>query len=935
MKMVAKSVAMALVVVLLHVSLSAQERVTPGTRISNNIRLSNANLTTAALPQFIPLTSLGEPAEIFPPGGVFDVTRTATTFANLQQDICDWVAAADQWWLIQVTHGTLISMQTPGYTCSQGEGPFVNLTLVTKIVSGSAPAKFIVFESDTPLTLGQTVCSHGITDATATRQPPSGDISTWWSSGNNGCSNDIGSMPTFEGNWTPGNQGLLIQSGTWDATTNIGPSHYAFMYFEFRPKTTVTLAGNVINTDVDAYGTPHTLVSQTASDIWFVGIYGHGDAKDWCTTATGTGSCVTSSNSGGPGTNQISTFMHMANCRRCGITDTYIDYDIRAANEGHAVAIAETPGPFFLGNSWISGASSGFFVGGVSSQDSNYYAYDLDLWHNRFTQPPSWVGTAYTGATSLDLKNRTELKTAQRVLYDTNIVEYSDTSGAQQGQCFTANPRNCSNTSPCDNYTATITDITYRNNLCRHALTGLSMIGRSNYTIGNGGGTAGASRRINITNNLLYDLGNSSVYDASGIVAFPSGMQVTGFGQAFICNGTQTSGTVSLVCGNGGAGLQETQIFPGDPVLVTGCSDSTWNSPTGTGNNFTLSTSRGAIALSGTNPYGLTVVYSQPSASSSSATGCVVQNMEGVPAYLQFTHNTLVMQTTDAAKNNGRMFFGTATTIWSDTGTNCPGPTHAQTPTVLSRSGGIVTATIPSLTGWPVAAGTTEIIVEVSGMTPSDLNGTFYYAGQSGGNITWLQTGATESASGFGTVEQMGTCPANQFLQNATWQNNLFAFDLSSAPSCPATPGTGWTGWVAQGDGNVEGCASGASAIGCSENEVDTTNSTVTYNPFPGRCSAKYMEVGGVNAGNNCGSATCTLTFPAATVCPGSTATSACIGMIGMMNGAAFDPNDASIGNYGLVPTSVYHNSASDGTDYGVNLSTLNAAFLQTTQTQH
>src|SRR5579864_3313960 len=129
-----------------------------------------------------------------PAAGAYDVTRTATTLAQMQQAICDWAAAADQWWLVQVPHGTQIEVQTPGYTCTQGSGPYVNLTLLTKIVGGGRPTKFLVFDSDTPLPAGQTVCSHGITDATASRQPPSGDISTWWTGTNWGCSNDIGAM---------------------------------------------------------------------------------------------------------------------------------------------------------------------------------------------------------------------------------------------------------------------------------------------------------------------------------------------------------------------------------------------------------------------------------------------------------------------------------------------------------------------------------------------------------------------------------------------------------------------------------------------------------------------------------------------------------------------------------------------------------------------
>jgi hypothetical protein len=885
----------------------------------------------ASLPQNWVAMAGSDPSEIYPPGGTYAVTRTATTFAQMQQAICDWVAAPDQWWLVQVTASTTspVEIATPGYSCSQGSGPYVNLTLLTKIVSGGLPTKFLVFESATPLTSSQTVCSHGITDAAGTRQPPSGDISTWWASGNNGCSTDISSLATLEGNWTPGNQGLLIQAGPWDATTNLGPSHYAFLYFEFRPKTTMTTVGNVINTDVDALGTNYTLVSQTASHIHFVGIYGHGDAKDWCPTATGTGSCVTSSATGGPGNNSISSFMHMGNCQYCSVSDSYIDYDIRQGQEGHVVSASETPGPLLVSNNWLSGGSSAMFVGGISNQDSNYYAYDLDVWHNRLTQPPSWVGVTYTGP-SLVLKNRTELKTMQRALYDTNIVEYSDTSGAQQGQCFTANARQCSNTVPCNNYQVTMTDLTYRYNICRTALTGFSFIGRSDYTIGNGGGAAGAARRFNVYQNLLYNLGNSSVYDSAGQIPYPYGMRVTNSGQAFVCAGTNASGVISLACGSGGAGLLETAIQSGDPILVTGCSDSTWNAPAGTSNDFAYQ--RGTYALPGTAPTGLTVVYYQPSAVSSTAANCVVQNMQGFPSYFTFAHNTVVMQTTDSGKNNGRMFAGATTTMWSDTGTNCSGPTHALTPTAVARSGNVVTATVSSITGYPTQAGTTEIIIEVSGMTPSDLNGTFYYDGSATNAISWLQTGTNESATGFGTVQQMGTCPANQFIQGANWTNNLLAFDVGTAPSCPTTPSSGWTGWFNQGDGNVEGCASGAAANGCSENLVDTTNSLVAYNPFPGRCSARYMEVGGAHAGAIPPS---TLTFPAATVCSGSTATAGCIGMTGMMNGAAFDVNDANINNYGLVSSSSYHNTASDGTDYGVNLTALNAAFAATTQTQH
>ena len=862
--------------------------------------------------------------EINPPGGTFDVTRTATTFAQVQQAICDWVAAPDQWWLVQVPHGTVIEANSTGYTCTQtGSSLVKQVTLLTKIVSGGMPTKFIVFDSDAPLLYGQTVCSHGITDMSGVRQPPSGDISTWWTGGNNGCADDIGSMWTLEGNWSPGNAGLLVQAGPWDPVTNIGPSHYAFRDAEFRP--IPSLGGTslfIANTDVGATGASQTMTSQMASHIHFMNIYGHADAKDWCPSATGTGSCVTSAGTGGPGNNQISTFMRLSNCAYCSLTYSYFDYDTRPGAEGHVVSIDETPGPVEVAHNWLSGSSSAVFTGGIAATDPFYSVSDLFVWQNRMTNPVSWVGSVYTGP-GLVIKNRSEIKTCSRCLFEGNVAEYTDTSGAQQGQCFTENPRACSNSLQCDNYQVTIQDVSYTNNICRHALTGFTMVGRSGYPA-NGGGAASPSRRINVSNNLMYDLGNSGLYDPLNTIPFPYGMRTQSGGQGYICNGTNASGTITLSCAGGPTGLLQTAISPGDPLVVTGCSDATWNTP---GGNFM--TQRGAQALPGTNANGTTVVYANPGAVSPTATGCIVQNFQGFPASLTFAHNTVVMQTTGGGKNNGRMYNANTVNVMTDTGCTGAGPVHMTAITALSRAGGIVTAAVASTSGWPTGLTSSgQTIVEV--LNSGDFSGTFYYLGQSGGNVQWLQSGASdETGTTLGTAQQMGTCPANMFAQNNTWKNNLLAFDLTSAPSCPNTPATGWTGWLTQGGSNVEGCQS-TGTYTCSELAVDPTNSVVTNTDFPGRCGAKYMEIGGTNAN---AMPPVTLTFPASTVCAGPAADGTCVGIKGMMNGSAFDGNDPNYHNYALVASSPYKaagiSDSDDNTDMGADIGALDTALTR------
>src|SRR5271165_650302 len=892
-------------------------------------------LSAAELPQ-----RWADDLEVNPPSGAYDVTRTATTFAQMQQAICDWVAAPDQWWLVQVPHGTVIDTTSTAYTCTQTGSVAVKwLTLLTKIVNGGLPAKFLVFDSDTPLLYQQTVCTHGITDFAGTRQPPTGDISTWWSGTNYGCGNDRGAMWTLEGNIpSPGNDGMLIQAGPWDAATNLGPSHYAFKNAEFRPIVSSTVQAFMVNTNPDPDGTLGlSMTSQMASHIHFVNIYGHGDGKDWCgaTTVAGT-SCATSTNTGGGGNNHISAFLHLDRCAYCSVTYSYFDYSIAAGGEeSHIVGVAETPGPLEIAHNWMSGGSVSFIVGGIARQDPLYSAYDIFVWQNRLTNPPSWIAPNYGGSQTLLIKNRSELKTCVRCLYEGNIAEYVDLSGAQQGQCFSENPRQCSANVACDNYQVAITDLTYSNNICRHALTGFMLIGRSQYPGDNGGGAAGPARRINLTNNLMYDLGNGIALDPAKIVASPYGMRADGMGQGFVCNGTNSAGTITLNCVQGPTGLKEIQIWPGDLAVVTNCSDTTWNAPSGS-----FPSQKGATALAGTTPTGLMFVYYNPSAVSAVAANCILNNGQGFPAELTFAHNTLVSQTTGGGRDNGREYQGTSPNFWTDTGCSGGGPQNSTTITALSRASGIVTAAVASVSGYEAsitASNSTQMLVEA--LNSDDFNGTFYYLGQSTTNagcstaapcLQWMQSGvADETGTTLGTVQQTGKCPGSLFLQNATWKNNLFAFDVGTAPSCPGTPSTGWTGWVEQGTGN-EGCPSGPSSNLCSENQVDVTNSIVTNTDFPGRCGAKYMEVGGANGG---AIPPVTLTFPAGTVCANATADATCLGMAGMMSGAAFDVNDANYHNYELVASSMYKAGAAydadDGADLGANIPAIDNALTR------
>jgi hypothetical protein len=925
----------------------------------------------------------------------YPCSSAATCFASLQQAYCDWVAATDQNWHIVILAGTLI--QTGGSaTCTQtGATVYRSLTLLPKIVAGGLPTKFIVFDSSTPLPEGTTVCAHAV-DSTALRQDPTGDISTWWTGSNYGCGNDRGSMWTLEGNWIAGNAGMLIQMGPYDVGTNLGAANVIFKNFELRPIKTSSSSVFLVNLDAGSIYTTPTLTSQVPSNIHFINYYAHGDATAWCAAATGIAPCNTSSGTGGPGNNRIADVFRSTDCANCSLTFGYQDWAISQGAENHLISFPRSPvGPFKIAQNFLSSASSTVFAGGEAGPDPLYSVSNLQVTSNYITTPVSWVGPNY-GGVALTLKNRIELKACQYCVFEGNTLEYQDTSGAQEGQLFTLTPRNCSGGAICNNYTGILQDITFQKNIGRHALTFVSMASTSNYSPGNGGGVSPPLDHVTIQKNLAYDIG-SAFYDQPRIVTFPFFFRTTTGGSAFICSGANAAGTITLTCDGSVTGMQQTQIRVGDTFTVTSCSTSNWNVPAPATNVWQYA--KGATAIAGTTPAGLTVVYSNPSATGATATGCIVQQ-QGAPYHLLVQHNTVVMQTdaypsagglstknlSGAASitgglatvtisgppivvpntgkvnvlganiaaynctlclvtatttspntvtyqttfgnrvgdtlttgqiqqppNNGRIFNGNSPVqIYTDTGCGL-GPTNSTAVTAWSRAGNIVTASVASLTGWPPVIDATQRIVESTGNGTA--SGTFYYLGQSGGNITFSQVGSNETGATFGTVAQMGTCPGSSFAAGDTFKNNLFAVDEGVAPSCPATPSTGWTGWNTSGGSNIEGCPSGTSNANCSENHLDALTSTVTYNDFPGRCAAKYMEMGGVNAG---AIPPVTLTFPASTVCSGATATAACVGMSTMMSGAAFDINNANYHNYVLAPTSVYKNAADDGTDLGI-----------------
>jgi hypothetical protein len=504
--------------------------------------------------------------ECNPPGGTFDVVKTIPgdyTAANAQQAWVDWAAAADQWWHIVVTHGTVIAP----------------LTALAKAVGGGMPTKCIVWDSDTPLTAGRTVCAHGIQDNVATssdpglRNPdcngtgmsyqlgqtltaiaPGAFVLANGTSTNTSAYNDVASMYTIECNTV---NCQAVDTGAVDVNGN-GPNHFAIYSAEIRVNTSRTCCFPVKL--INAGSTVQSLPSHYHLDR----IWAHGDATD-----AGVGA-------------QSLTDLIRVNCGgNCSLSNSAGSKAIRPGAESHAVYFTDAQQLKIVHN-FMEGMSIGIFNGGIgTSVPGGVNGRDLEVRRNRLTYPLPWLGNG-SGASSVCgvnvscvRKNCFEEKGALRYIVDGNICENVDNSGGQNGTLTDWNNRAC-NGGVCDNYLQTIQDITLTNNIYRHGCGGMLFDANSGNPGSSGNSASTPGRNFLVQNVLFYDISISNFNcGLTQNLTFYLGGSAHDFAVTSVTrNGAGTVATIQLT---GGTGENQTGLVAGDPITLTGCTDTTFN----------------------------------------------------------------------------------------------------------------------------------------------------------------------------------------------------------------------------------------------------------------------------------------------------------------------------------------------------------------------
>lgn len=258
-------------------------------------------------------------------------------------------------------------------------------------------------------------------------------------------------------------------------STAAGAHNFRFVGVEITTTWASTSATNYVLVSLEAPG-GNTSVAQAPTDVVFDRCYLHG-------TPTG----------------NIRRAILM-NSARTAVVDSYLSDLHEVGADSQALASWNGPGPFKIVNNYLEGSGENILFGGADPAILNLVPSDIEIRRNYLFKPLSWqVGSASYAGIHWSVKNLLELKNAQRVLIDGNLLE-NNWGDAQNGYGVLFTVRNQDGTAPWSN----VSDVTFTNNIVRHSGGGVNMMG-ADYLH-----PSQPTQRILIQNNLFDDISGTA-----------------------------------------------------------------------------------------------------------------------------------------------------------------------------------------------------------------------------------------------------------------------------------------------------------------------------------------------------------------------------------------------------------------------------------------
>lgn len=187
------------------------------------------------------------------------------------------------------------------------------------------------------------------------------------------------------------------------------------------------------------------------------------------------------------------------------VIDSYISEIHTTAIDTQAIASNTGPGPFKIVNNYLSAAGENIMFGGSGGSANTIIPSDIEIRNNYLFKPLSWAKSGTGGTLSPSNqwveKNAFELKNAQRVLFDNNVIENVWAAG-QMGYAIVLTVRSSQSGD-----TAVVNDITITNNVLKNVVAGFNTLAEDD-TCGTSGGypnchNPGSQDRWYIANNVI------------------------------------------------------------------------------------------------------------------------------------------------------------------------------------------------------------------------------------------------------------------------------------------------------------------------------------------------------------------------------------------------------------------------------------------------
>ncbi len=201
-----------------------------------------------------------------------------------------------------------------------------------------------------------------------------------------------------------------------------------------------------------------------------------------------------------------------------GLVDSYISEIHETARDAWGTGASWGQGPFKIDNNHIEASTENIIFGGSGKGVLGYVASDITVTNNYIFKPLSWIPLS-VGNHIMVVKNAFELKSAQRVLFDHNIIENVWKDG-QQGYALQLTLRNYQSGD-----VGVVNDVTVSNNVILNSVAFVNGLAADDLCSPPSCNNAGSQTRWWIYNNVITMFDPTAVGGGNNVgMAFQPGI---------------------------------------------------------------------------------------------------------------------------------------------------------------------------------------------------------------------------------------------------------------------------------------------------------------------------------------------------------------------------------------------------------------------------